>query len=103
MRMTWLLWSAVVLGLLAVAAVSLTVYGAKRWADTTRTLTRRLEAARLAETASSPTRFDSRELDGLPTPVQRYFRAVLREGQPLITAVTLELSGTFNLSATGEQ
>ena len=103
--MTWLLWLGLVLCLLAVAAVGLSVYGAKRWTDTTRTLTSKLEAARIDEQAQSPSppRYDSRELEGLPAPVQRYFRAVLKEGQPLIAAVTLELAGTFNLSATGEQ
>lgn len=103
--MTWLLWLVLVLCLLAVAAVGLSAYGSKRWTDTTRALTNRLEAARIDETAQSPSpaRYDSRELEGLPAPVQRYFRAVLKEGQPVIAAVTLELAGTFNLSATGEQ
>jgi hypothetical protein len=50
-----------------------------------------------------PVHFDSRELEGLPAPVQRYFRAVLKEGQPIIAAATVELAGNFNLSATGEQ
>ena len=42
----------------------------------------RLEAARVADKAQSPSpaRYDSRELQGLPAPVQRYFRAVLKEG-----------------------
>ncbi len=103
--MTWLLWLVLVLCLLALAAGGLSAYGSKRWTDTTRALTSRLEAARIDETAQSPSlaRFDSRELEGLPAPVQRYFRAVLKEGQPVIAAVTLELAGTFNLSATGEQ
>ncbi|MDD5324799.1 MAG: hypothetical protein PHR71_05765 [Polaromonas sp.] len=103
--MTWLLWLVLVLCLLALAAGGLSAYGSKRWTDTTRALTSRLEAARIDETAQSPSlaRFDSRELEGLPAPVQRYFRAVLKDGQPVIAAVTLELAGTFNLSATGEQ
>ena len=77
--MTWLLSLGLVLSLLAVADFGLSVYGSKRWTDTTRTLTRRLEAARIDEKAQSPSRvrFDSRELEGLPAPVQRYFRAVL--------------------------
>ncbi len=68
-------------------------------------LTRRLEAARIDEKVRSaaPARFDSRELDGLPAPVQRYFRAVLKEGQPIVSAVTIEMTGKFNMSATGEQ
>ena len=103
--MTWLLWLGLVLCLLAVAAVGLSAYGSNRWTDATRTLTRRLEAARIDEKVRppSPARFDLRELEGLPAPVQRYFRAVLKDGQPIIAAVTVELAGTFNLSATGEQ
>jgi hypothetical protein len=43
------------------------------------------------------------ELIGLPAAVQNYFRAVLKDGQPIISAVYVEHSGTFNLSATGEK
>jgi hypothetical protein len=35
--------------------------------------------------------------------VQRYFRAVLKDGQPIITAVRIDIAGRFNLSPTGEQ
>jgi hypothetical protein len=49
------------------------------------------------------TRYDARELEGLPAPVQRYFRAVLKDGQPIITAVTIDMAGRFNMSPTGEQ
>jgi hypothetical protein len=103
--MTWLVWLGLVICLLAVVVVGLSAYGSKRWTDTTRTLTSRLEAARIDEKVRPPVpvRYDSRELDGLPAPVQRYFRAVLKEGQPVISAATVELAGTFNLSATGEQ
>ena len=100
--MAWLLWIGLVLSLLAIAAVGLCAYGSKRWAESMRILTGRLEAGRIDEKVRppSPARFDSRELEGLPAPVQRYFRAVLKEGQPIIAAVTVELAGTFNLSAT---
>lgn len=50
-----------------------------------------------------PGRFDPAELAGLPAPVQRYFRAALRPGQPMIAALTLEHAGTFNLSERGER
>ena len=53
--MTWLLWLGLVLCLLAIAAVGVCVYGSKRWADTTRTLTRRLESTRLDAKDRSPT------------------------------------------------
>ena len=46
-------------------------------------------------------RYDMREIEGLPAPVQRYFRAVLKDGQPFITTATFELAGTINMSSTG--
>jgi|SRR5450756_2494557 hypothetical protein len=102
--MTWQIWLGLVLCSLVVV-VGLTAYGAKRWTDSTRTLSGTLEASRIDTTVGTPTelRYDSRELEGLPAPVQRYFRAVLKDGQPVITAATIELVGTFNMSATGEQ
>jgi hypothetical protein len=104
--MTWLVWVGLVLCLLAVAAVGLSAYGSKRWTESMRTLTNRLDAAQIDEKTrppSPPATFDSRELEVLPPPVQRYFRAVLKEGQPVIAAVTVDMAGTFNLSATGAQ
>lgn len=71
-------------------------YGARRWDAGTRDLRARLEAAR-QPVVPDVVRFD--ELAGLPAPVQRYFRAVLRDGQPMVTAVRLRHHGTFN---TGE-
>jgi hypothetical protein len=32
--------------------------------------------------------------------VQEYFRAVLKDGQPIVSAVSVEHSGTFNMSET---
>jgi hypothetical protein len=55
-----------------------------------------LEVARLPARAL---RYDARELEGLPTPVQRYFRAVLEDGQPIVTGVTVQHTGTFNVTA----
>ena len=103
--MTWLLWVGLALCMLAVAAVGFSAYGAKRWAGSTLMLTRALDAARVDARVDPPrpTRYDSRELEGLPAPVQRYFRAVLKDGQPIITAVTIDMAGTFNMSAAAEQ
>ncbi len=100
--MTWMLWFGLVLCLLVATAAGLHAYGVKRWAGAMRTLTGRLEAARIEDQARqpSPARFDSSELEGLPGPVQRYFRAALREGQPIIAAASVELAGSINLSAT---
>jgi hypothetical protein len=97
--MTWPFWLAQVLCLMGGAAVGLVVHGSRRWTEASRSLTARLEAGRV----STPSlRYDSGELEGLPAPVQRYFRAVLKEGQPIIAGATIEVAGTFNLSVTGE-
>jgi hypothetical protein len=105
--MTWQLWSGLVSCLLVVAAVGISAYGSRRWRDAVLTLTGGLEAARVRAGAPDDprraTRYYARELEGLPAPVQRYFRAVLKEGQPIIAAAAIELAGTFNMSATGEQ
>jgi hypothetical protein len=103
--MTWLLWLGLVLCVLAIAAVGLSAYGAHRWADATQILERSLEAGRVdnKHDRPPPTRYNARELERLPAPVQRYFRTVLKDGQPIITAVTIDVAGTFNMSPTGEQ
>ena len=98
--MTWITWLALALGVFMAAVLGLCAYGASRWAVSTRDLLRRLEAARLP---ASPSRYDVCDLEGLPAPVQRYFRAVLRDGQPTVAAVSVEHTGSFNISQTGEQ
>ena len=100
--MTWLPWLFLVLCLLALAAVGLCAYGARRWAEATQMLVGKLEAARV-DGMAWPRRYHSHELEGLPAPVQRYFLAVLKEGQPVISAATIDLAGTFNMSSVGEQ
>jgi hypothetical protein len=39
----------------------------------------------------------------LPAPVQRYFRAALTDGQPIVAAASIEHAGTFNMSASGDK
>ena len=104
--MTLLRWLGLVLGVLSIAGVGFEACGARRWAGVTRSLRRGLEAGRLdggQGTVALPTRYEVRELEGLPDPVQRYFRAVLKDGQPLITAVMIDMAGTFNMSPHGER
>ncbi len=103
--MTWLLWSSVVLCVLLVIVLGLKVVGTNRWAELIRTDTSQLESGRVDSQGRlpSPARFDARELEGLPAPAQRYFRAALTDGQPIIAAATIEMAGTINLSATTEQ
>ncbi len=110
--MTWLLWLGMALGALVVIVAGLKVVGANRWAALMRRHTNQLESGRMdSHRVVSPSqgrlaaaaRFDARELDGLPASVQRYFRAVLTDGQPIIGAATIEMAGMINLSASAEQ
>jgi hypothetical protein len=87
------------LGLAASIAAAL-AYGSYRWQSETNAMHARLEAGRLP---IKPTVYHASELSGLPAPVQRYFRAALTDGQPMVTAVTLEHTGTFNMSLTEQQ
>lgn len=98
--MTWLIWLFLIVAALALIFVGLNVVGAMRWTGATQAILARLEAKRLH---ASPERYDPREIEGLPAPVQRYFSTVLTPGQSIVTAATLEHSGRFNLSPTGEQ
>ena len=104
--MTWLLWIGLMLCALALAAIGLSAYGERRWAGAARALQGKLEAGRIdgqQNGATPPTHYSARELEGLPAPVQRYFRAVLKDNQAIISAVTINVAGSFNMSPTGEQ
>jgi hypothetical protein len=93
-------WTAGGIGLAVAAGIGLIAFGSSRWKTATQVQMARLEAAR----ERAPTgRYDAREIEGLPSPVQRYFRAVLKDGQPFIAAATFDFAGAINMSATGEQ
>ena len=98
--MGWIKWTAAVIAVLTLVVLALDALGQMRWRGRTEALNRRLDAGRLAPT---PARYDRRELADLPPPVQRYFRAVLKEGAPLVAAVEVEHLGSFNMSETAEQ
>jgi hypothetical protein len=86
----------VLLALIALLVIAF-VAGALRWSAGTRDLRARLEAARQP---IEPRTVNFRELDGLPAPVARYFRAALTDGQPMIAGARVRHRGTFNM---GEQ
>jgi hypothetical protein len=92
--MSWMPWFGAALLLLAVGWAGLAALGSSRWSQATQSLHSQLDAARVAPAKS---RYDARELDGLPAPVQRYFRAVLKDGQAIIDGVTVRHRGTFNM------
>jgi hypothetical protein len=89
----------IVVGLVVLAAIAL-VYGSSRWQLATTSMRADLEAGRLAIETKT---YIADELAGLPAPVQKYFRTVLQDGQPIILAVDLEHTGAFNMGETGDQ
>ena len=95
-------WKPMLLGVFAVSTIITggLVYGVRRWQGETEKLRAKLEAARLH---IGPKTYSEDELVGLPAPVQRYFRAVLTAGQPIVAAVRVEHMGTFNMSEAGQQ
>lgn len=86
--------------LLALLGAGATLRGRRRWARRTRELRDDLDAAQLPPAATC---VDFRALEGLPAPVQRYFRAVLQDGAPVVVAVDIGHAGTFNLGTRRER
>lgn len=103
--MNWLaVLTAASIALVAVV-FGLRAIGSARWAAMVRMHCSLLESLRINAPGQRPypARYDVGELVSLPAPVQRYFRAVLTDGQPIIAAASIEMTGNMNLSATGEQ
>jgi hypothetical protein len=73
------------------------LYGSYQWRLSTDKLRAKLTDGRQT---INPKTYDSKELEGLPDPVQRYFQAVLKDGQPIVLAVNLTQQGLFNMSET---
>jgi hypothetical protein len=88
---------ALVIVVLVAAAL---LYASFRWDSGTVRLRARLEQAKAPIT---PLTCDLTGLDRLPAPVERYLRLVLRPGQPMIAAVHLRHTGTFNLSDSSQR
>jgi hypothetical protein len=95
-----MLQSLVLILLLAATGFAVAAYGHYHWQRGTRNLRKGLNAARIPVT---PQFVDFRELEGLPAPVQRYFRIALRDGMPMVARVDLQHSGSMNMSATSTQ
>ena len=88
---------------ITVAAVLLLVTGSLiiagfRWKDKSRKLLEGMESA--VEVPESGF-YRPQMLEGLPEPVQRYFRTVLEPGVPLLTGVRVLHRGTFNMAEEG--
>jgi hypothetical protein len=90
---------ALLVSLVAVVAAAL-ILGAHRWNSETQELRARLDAARVRV---RPQTVAFSEIVGLPAPVQRFFRAALREGQPMVAEVRVRHRGTFNMGEAADQ
>ncbi len=89
----------VIFGLVVVVGAAV-LYGEIHWKSDTKELRNRLEAARLP---IEPKVFDIRELERVSAPVQRFFRAALTEGQPMVAEVRVRHRGTFNMGEATDQ
>jgi hypothetical protein len=81
------------------AVVAAAAIGTRTWRRTADQLVRRLDqsdesAGAIGSDVGGET-FDPRRLDGLPTPVGRYFTFALTPGQPLVRRAELRFTGTF--------
>ena len=98
--MTWLNAMLLVLLALGIAIAAALVYGKIHWQTEATKLHARLAAAQLPAQTKV---FALSELESLPVPVQRYFLAVLKDGQPIVAAVSVNHQGMFNMSDASEQ
>jgi hypothetical protein len=97
--MGWLIVSAGIALLLVFVYFAATLLGERVWTRATRELEANLCAQRVQH-ITIPYRESG--LQGLPAPVQRYFRAVLKDDQRFVSAARLSHRGTFNLSANAD-
>ncbi len=88
----------ILVGVMVIASVAV-ASGSARWRFETRQINAQLNSSR---SHFEQPAFDPEELGDLPAPVQRYFRAVLTDGQPIIDGVRMTHTGMFNLSETGQ-
>jgi hypothetical protein len=86
--------AGVVLLLAALAAAAALLLADRRWRTRSTRLVEQLASPAVGQPPAIHTLAD---LDGLPPPVGRYFRAVLRDGQPVVRHVRLEQAGEFLL------
>jgi hypothetical protein len=76
------------------------MYGRDRWRSETDKLRVNLTNG---QREIQPKVYDPKEIVGLPEPVQRYFKAVLQDGQAIITKVELSQEGQFHMNETEDK
>ncbi len=96
----WMKWMAIIGVLIIVSFGIAAIYGKLRWQLNTDKLRAKLTNGRQT---IKPQIYDQKEIEGLPEPVQRFFRAVLKDGQAIASAVKLSQQGQFNMSETEDK
>ncbi|MGE3704587.1 MAG: DUF6544 family protein [Vicinamibacterales bacterium] len=79
------------------AVLSAAAFGEWRWTRATE----RSRARLLAQAGAGGAPYSGRDLEGLPSPVARFFRRVLREGQPIVRSARVVWEGEFNMGKPG--
>ncbi|MEG4293511.1 hypothetical protein Q5692_32875 [Microcoleus sp. C2C3] len=93
----WIKWIAIIGVLIIVSLGIAAIYGSYRWESDTDRLRAKLTNGRRT---IKPKIYDPKEIEGLPEPVQRFFRTVIKDGQAIVAAVKLSQQGLFNMSET---
>ncbi|MCG6135521.1 MAG: hypothetical protein MET45_12790 [Nostoc sp. LLA-1] len=93
----WIKGIAIISVFIIVCLGIATIYGGYRWQSDSDKL--RAKLIRERQTVK-PKIYDPKEIAGLPAPVQRFFRTVLKDGQAMVSAVKLSQTGKFNMSET---
>lgn len=93
----WIKWMAIIGVLIVVSLGIAAIYGSYRWQSDTDKLRAKLING---QQTIKPKIYDQKEIEGLPEPVQRFFRTVIKDGQAIVAAVKLSQQGQFNMSET---
>ncbi|WP_415354663.1 DUF6920 family protein [Leptolyngbya sp. FACHB-1624] len=96
----WIQWIAMIGVLIIVSFGIAAIYGRYRWQLDSDSLRAKLING---QQTIKPKIYDQREIEGLPDPVQRFFQTVLKDGQAIVTSVSLSQEGKFNMSETEDQ
>lgn len=91
----WIQWIAIIGVSIVVCLGVAAIYGSYRWQSDTDKLRTKLTNGRQE---IKPKIYDQREIEGLPDPVQRFFKTVLKDGQAIVAAVKLTQQGQFSMN-----
>ena len=91
----WIKWIAIIGVSIVVSLGIAAIYGSYRWQSNTDKLRAKLINGRRT---IKPQIYDQKEIEGLPAPVQRFFRTAIKDGQAIVATVKLSQQRLFNLS-----